>query len=260
MRRAREAARRRGDRRRGARACRCLTARRLWFVGIGGAGMSALAVVTRAWGAEVAGLGSRRDAVSRAARRTWTSRSRRSRPPPPEDWEPVVSTAFVGPGRTGGRGASCSPSSSRSRRSIVVAGAHGKTTTAAMIAFCLRRALVSIRRSSSAGRSRSSVGTHGAGKRVARRRGRRVGSLARAAATRDRRADERRSRPSLDVRFAGRGRGALRLAGSAGCELGRAGRRRSSRSSFELAVRGRAQPAKRGGGARGARVGRSRPG
>ena len=32
-----------------------LDGRKLWFVGIGGAGMSALAVVTRAWGAEVAG-------------------------------------------------------------------------------------------------------------------------------------------------------------------------------------------------------------
>ena len=39
------AARRRGDRGRGARACPCLSGRRLWFVGIGGAGMSALAVV-----------------------------------------------------------------------------------------------------------------------------------------------------------------------------------------------------------------------
>ena len=32
-----------------------LDGRRLWFAGIGGAGMSALAVVTRTWGAEVSG-------------------------------------------------------------------------------------------------------------------------------------------------------------------------------------------------------------
>src|SRR5262245_41294157 len=34
---------------------RPLVRRTLWFVGIGGAGMSALAVVCREWGAEVAG-------------------------------------------------------------------------------------------------------------------------------------------------------------------------------------------------------------
>ena len=32
-----------------------LEGRRFWFVGIGGAGMSALALVARAWGAEVGG-------------------------------------------------------------------------------------------------------------------------------------------------------------------------------------------------------------
>ena len=32
-----------------------LEGRRLWFVGIGGAGMSALALVARKWGAEVGG-------------------------------------------------------------------------------------------------------------------------------------------------------------------------------------------------------------
>ena len=32
-----------------------LEGRRCWFVGIGGAGMSALALVARAWGAEVGG-------------------------------------------------------------------------------------------------------------------------------------------------------------------------------------------------------------
>src|SRR5437762_12143374 len=33
-----------------------LEGRRFWFVGIGGAGMSALALVARAWGAEVGGF------------------------------------------------------------------------------------------------------------------------------------------------------------------------------------------------------------
>src|ERR687887_2583133 len=44
--------------RRSPRRCsglRLLEGRRFWFVGIGGAGMSALALVARAWGAEVGG-------------------------------------------------------------------------------------------------------------------------------------------------------------------------------------------------------------
>src|SRR5688572_12831012 len=97
--------------------------------------MSALAVVTRAWGAEVAGwdrhhtpyleqLGEVEIAISE------------SPPPTPAGWEAVVSTAFAGlvPGQSRGELLAELVSS---RRSIVVAGAHGKTTTAAMIAFCL---------------------------------------------------------------------------------------------------------------------------
>ena len=49
-----------------------LAGRRIWIAGIGGAGMSAYALVAHAWGAEVARLGSRRDAVSRAPRRRST--------------------------------------------------------------------------------------------------------------------------------------------------------------------------------------------
>ena len=58
-------------------------------------------------------------------------------PAPPEGWEPVVSTAFVGlvDGRSRGE---LLAELVAAQRSIVVAGAHGKTTTAAMIAYCLR--------------------------------------------------------------------------------------------------------------------------
>jgi UDP-N-acetylmuramate--alanine ligase len=109
--------------------------RKLWFVGIGGAGMSALAVVTRAWGAEVAGwdrhetpyleqLGDVEIAISS------------SPPSTPADWEPVVSTAYSGLVSGQSRGELLAELVS-SRRAIVVAGAHGKTTTAAMIAFSL---------------------------------------------------------------------------------------------------------------------------
>ena len=51
----REARRGRRDRRGADRACPSLDGRRLWFVGIGGAGLSAYAQLARAWGAEVGG-------------------------------------------------------------------------------------------------------------------------------------------------------------------------------------------------------------
>lgn len=109
--------------------------RKLWFVGIGGAGMSALAVVTRAWGAEVAGWDRHETPYLDQLDRVEISISP-SPPPTPEGWEPVVSTAYGGlvPGKS--RGALLAELVS-SRPSIVVAGAHGKTTTAAMIAFSL---------------------------------------------------------------------------------------------------------------------------
>ena len=52
---AREARRRTGHRGGVDRACRRLTGRRIWFVGIGGAGLSAYATIAAAWGAEVGG-------------------------------------------------------------------------------------------------------------------------------------------------------------------------------------------------------------
>src|SRR5439155_713283 len=57
-------------------------------------------------------------------------------PPPPEGWEAFVSTAFVERVRGKTRAALLGELVSL-RDSIVVAGAHGKTTTSAMIAFCL---------------------------------------------------------------------------------------------------------------------------
>lgn len=114
-----------------------LEGRRLWFAGIGGAGMSALAVVTRAWGAEVSGW-DRSDTPYLAALDGVPIEISPSPPAPPDGWEPIVSTAFVD--RVAGRSrGDLLAELVGSRRSIVVAGAHGKTTTAAMIAFCLDR-------------------------------------------------------------------------------------------------------------------------
>src|ERR1700745_3048504 len=62
-------------------------------------------------------------------------------PRPPDGWEAYVSTAFAG--RVAGRPrAELLAELVSLRRSIVVAGAHGKTTTRPMIAFCLDRARV----------------------------------------------------------------------------------------------------------------------
>ena len=57
---------------------------------------------------------------------------------PPEGWEAFVSTAFAG--RVAGKTrAELLAELVSLRDSIVVAGAHGKTTTSGMIAFCLER-------------------------------------------------------------------------------------------------------------------------
>ena len=115
-----------------------LAGRRIWIAGIGGAGMSAYAVVAHAWGAEVAGW-DRNDTPYLAHLSREIDVTIAPEPPvPPKGWEVYVSTAFAG--RVGGRPrADLLAELVSLRRSIVVAGAHGKTTTSAMIAFCLDR-------------------------------------------------------------------------------------------------------------------------
>jgi UDP-N-acetylmuramate--alanine ligase len=112
-----------------------LEGRKLWFVGIGGAGMSALAAVTREWGADVAGWDRQHTPYLEQLAGVEIEISP-SVPSTPAGREPVVSTAYAGLVSGQSRGELLAELVS-SRRSIVVAGAHGKTTTAAMIAFCL---------------------------------------------------------------------------------------------------------------------------
>jgi UDP-N-acetylmuramate--alanine ligase len=109
----------------------------LWIAGIGGAGMSAYAQLAQAWGAEVRGWD--RVRTPYVERLGGVEVEISDEPPrPPDGWEPYVSTAFAGrvPGKSR---AELLAELVSLRDAIVVAGAHGKTTTAAMIAFCLVR-------------------------------------------------------------------------------------------------------------------------
>jgi UDP-N-acetylmuramate--alanine ligase len=114
-----------------------LAGRRIWIAGIGGAGMSAYALLAHAWGAEVAGW-DRVDTPYLAHLAGIDVTIAPEPPSPPARWEVYVSTAFAG--RVDGRPrADLLAELVSLRRSIVVAGAHGKTTTSGMIAFCLDR-------------------------------------------------------------------------------------------------------------------------
>ena len=110
-----------------------LAGRRLWFVGIGGAGLSSYAFLARAWGAEVGGW----DRVETPYLRRLAGLRVEIAPEPvvPDGWEAVVSSAY--PAVPGTQRAAFLAELVSLRRSIVVAGAHGKTTTTGMIAFTL---------------------------------------------------------------------------------------------------------------------------
>ena len=114
-----------------------LDGRRFWFVGIGGAGLSGYAIVAQAWGAEVAGWDRRETSYLEAVLAAGIPVAIATDPPPaPEGWEAVVSTAYAAQAEGRSRAHFLAELISGAR-SIVVSGAHGKTTTAAMIAFVL---------------------------------------------------------------------------------------------------------------------------
>ena len=127
-----------------------MNGRRLHLVGIGGAGMSGLALVTKALGAEVSG--------SDRAESSYTERLRAAGIEPaighdaanlPDGAELVVSTAIAEDNpelvraREEGRSilhrADLLAELTRLKRTIAISGTHGKTTTSAMAAHALLR-------------------------------------------------------------------------------------------------------------------------
>ena len=116
-----------------------LSGRKLWLAGIGGAGMSGYGILAKAWGAKVSGW-DRRETPYLAGVRAAGIPVEISEAPPEAtpDAESFVSTAFAG-WVEGASRADLLAELVGLADSIVVAGAHGKTTTTAMIAFVLDR-------------------------------------------------------------------------------------------------------------------------
>ena len=119
------------------------------------------------------------------------------------------------------------------KRTIAVAGTHGKTTTASMLVHALRAAGGADPAWLVGGAGRGRAAQRALGRRgVARRRGRRVRPLDAEPRRRDRGADERRARPPRDVRLAARAaRGVPRVPGARARRRRRVGSARAARAA-----------------------------
>jgi len=111
----------------------------MWLAGIGGAGMSAYALIAKAWGADVSGWDQAETPYLTNVRAAGIVVEIAPEPTlPGPELERYVSTAYTA--RIDGRPrAELLAELVSLRKSIVVTGAHGKTTTSGMIAFCLDR-------------------------------------------------------------------------------------------------------------------------
>jgi len=112
-----------------------LAGRRIWLVGIGGAGLSAYGVLARAWGAEVGGWDRSETPYLAPVRAAGIEVVVSTEPELRDGWEVVVSSAY--PTVAGRSRAEFLAELVSLRRSVVVGGTHGKSTTAALIAFAL---------------------------------------------------------------------------------------------------------------------------
>jgi UDP-N-acetylmuramate--alanine ligase len=110
--------------------------RRFWIAGIGGAGMSGYALLAHAWGAEVRGWDRVRTPYLEYLPTEIGVEIAPEPPKPGRGWEVFVSSAFAN-SIEGKPRAELLAELVAERDAIVVAGAHGKTTTTAMIAFVL---------------------------------------------------------------------------------------------------------------------------
>jgi len=107
-----------------------LEGRKLFFVGIGGAGLSGYALLARAWGAEVAGWDRYETPYLEHVRAAGIPVEIAEEIPAPVDGEErIVSTAFAGQAHGRTRAEFLAEVVSL-QDAIVVSGAHGKTTTA----------------------------------------------------------------------------------------------------------------------------------
>jgi UDP-N-acetylmuramate--alanine ligase len=113
-----------------------LAGRRIWLVGIGGAGLSAYGILARAWGAEVGGWDRNETPYLEPVRAAGIDVVVSPEPELRDGWETVVSSAY--PTVAGRSRAEFLAELVSLRRSIVVGGTHGKSTTSAMVAFALR--------------------------------------------------------------------------------------------------------------------------
>jgi UDP-N-acetylmuramate--alanine ligase len=124
--------------------------RRMHMLGIGGAGMSALATVAYAWGAEVSGCDRAPSAYAERLIRFGLPVSYGHDPAHLEPGMELVVSSAIGAaepellaarelGLTRMHRAQLLAEMVASRRSVCVAGAHGKTTTSAMIAYAGQR-------------------------------------------------------------------------------------------------------------------------
>jgi UDP-N-acetylmuramate--alanine ligase len=113
-----------------------LEGRRIWLVGIGGAGLSAYGLLARGWSAEVGGWDRNETPYLGPVRDAGIEVRVSAEPETPDGWEVFVSSAY--PAVPGRPRADLLAELVAAAPSIVVAGAHGKTTTSAMIAFALR--------------------------------------------------------------------------------------------------------------------------
>jgi UDP-N-acetylmuramate--alanine ligase len=124
--------------------------RRLHMIGIGGAGMSGLATVAYAWGADVSGCDRAPSEFARRLARFGVRIETGHDPSHLEQGMEVVVSSAIAPdepellaardmGLPRLHRAVLLAEMVASRRSVCVAGAHGKTTTAAMMAFAAQR-------------------------------------------------------------------------------------------------------------------------